>query len=136
MFTVLPGPQDNQKYPHPTDMCSGVEPPGVQNPREECSLPQSVDGSRRQGKIHKLKIHSALHHTLKGGVGRCQVMSTGQGEATPDNRNMSELGAAIRKAGETQEPSGKDRSCNLQPSQSDQLGQFPLVRAATIAQAG
>ena len=44
------------------------------------------------------------------------------------NGNMSELGT-VRGAGE---PSGRSRSCDLQPNQLDQLGQFLLVLAALM----
>ena len=43
-----------------------------------------------------------------------------------DASGNAEMGTA-RGAGE---PSGRDRSCNPQPNQLDQLGQFPLVLAA------
>lgn len=83
-------------------------------------LPQSADGARRHGKIQKLKHHSAFHHVL-GGMSVVPSDAHWLGEATSANGNMSELG----RAGETQEPSGRERTCELQANQSDQLGQFP-----------
>lgn len=93
-------------------------------------LPQSADGSRRQGKNQKLKLHSA-----QGRRGMVPSDEYWPRRCQPSQWEHVKAGGSQSRTGETQEPSGRDRSCHLQPNQSEQPpGQGSLHSSARIKQ--
>ena len=99
----------------------------------DCGLPQSTDGSRRQGKMQKLKHRSAFHHIPKGW--RVPAEKRWPWRSHPSQWEHGRAGGGRSRGGEQgrHRSSLQETELRLQPNQSDQLGQSPLVLAASVA---
>lgn len=84
-------------------------------------LPPSADGSRRQGKIQKLKLHSALHP----GGGRCQMMSTGKEETPQLTGTCQGWGQQGGEQGRPRNPLGETGASTCSPSSQSSWASSP-----------